>query len=82
MPLFETKSKMRMISTHKRVTALKFGTAVALVENNMELSRNGGGTAAPAKDRRNIFLPFLAIIDNFQSSEKIFFYKNFPYIFT
>ena len=29
VPLFETKSKMHMISAHKRVTALKFGTAVA-----------------------------------------------------
>ena len=37
VPLFETKRKTRMISAHKRVTALKFGTAVAFVENNMEL---------------------------------------------
>ena len=37
VPLFETKSKTRMISVHKRVTALKLGTAVAFVENNMEL---------------------------------------------
>ena len=35
--LFVTKSKTRMISAHKRVTALKFETAVSLVENNMEL---------------------------------------------
>ena len=37
VPLFETKSKTCMISAHIRVTALKFGKAVALVENNMEL---------------------------------------------
>ena len=37
VPLFETKSKTRMISANKRVTALKFGTAVAIVENNMKL---------------------------------------------
>ena len=37
MPFFETKSKKHMISAHKRVTTLKFGTAVAFVENNMEL---------------------------------------------
>ena len=37
MPLFETKSKMRMISAHKIVTAIKFGTAIAFVENKMEL---------------------------------------------
>ena len=52
MPLLETKSKTCMISAHKRVTVLKFGTAVAFVENNMELCRNGGGTAAPAENRR------------------------------
>ena len=76
MPLFETKSKTCMISAHKRVIALKFCTAVAFVVNNMELLRNGGGTAAPAKNRRfppNFVLPFLAIIDNFQSSEINFF---------
>ena len=65
MPLFETKSETCMISVHKRVTALNFGTAVAFVENNMELRRNGGGTAAPAKNRRILFLQFFAIIDNF-----------------
>ena len=37
VPLYATKSKTCMISAHKRVTALKFGTAVAYVENNMEL---------------------------------------------
>ena len=35
--LFETISKMRMISAHKRVSALKFGTAVSLEVNVMEL---------------------------------------------
>ena len=35
--LFETKSKNRKILTHKRVTALKFGTAVVFMEKNMEL---------------------------------------------
>ena len=51
MTLFETKSKTCIISAHKRVTALKFGTAVAFVENKMELRRNGGGTAAPSENR-------------------------------
>ena len=37
VPLFEPKSKTRMILAHKRVKALKFGKAVANVENNMEL---------------------------------------------
>ena len=37
VPLFEPKSKTRMILAHKRVKALKFGKAVAYVENNMEL---------------------------------------------
>ena len=37
LPLFEPKSKTRMILAHKRVKALKFGKAVAYVENNMEL---------------------------------------------
>ena len=32
----KTKSKTRMISAHKRVTAPKFSTAVSFVENNME----------------------------------------------
>ena len=37
VPLFETESKTCMISAHKRVISLKFGTAVAFVKNNMEL---------------------------------------------
>ena len=37
VPLFKTKNKTRMISAHIRVTALELGTAVAFVENNMEL---------------------------------------------
>ena len=37
VPLFEAKSKTCMISDHKRVITLKLGTAVAFVENNMEL---------------------------------------------
>ena len=60
VPLFETQSKICMLSAHKRVTALKFSTAVAFVENNMELGRNGGGTA-PTKIYcfpLNFFLPF------------------------
>ncbi len=75
-----------MISAHKRVTALKFSTAIAFVENIMELLRNGGGTAAPAENRRfppKFFLPFFAKLDGSQSSEINFFsHKNFPYIFT
>ena len=67
MPLFETKSETCMISVHKRVTALNFGTAVAFVENNMELGRNGGGTAAPAENRRFplIFFAFFRQIIQF-----------------
>ncbi len=41
-----------MISVQIRVTDLKFGIAVAFVNNNMELWRNGGGTAANAENRR------------------------------
>ena len=86
MPLFEIKSKMWLISAHKRVTALKFCTAVAFVVKIMGLWRNSGGTAGPVENRRfppNFCLPFLAIIENFQSSEiNFFFHKNFAYIFT
>ena len=78
MPLFETKSKMRMISAHKRVTALKFGTAVSFVKNNMELCRNGGETAAPTDKPpfpAEFFFAFLAIIDHIQSSEINFIFS-------
>ena len=64
VPLFQTKSKTRMISAHKRVKALKFGTAVVLVKNNMEQPL----PPKTAISRRNL-LPFLAIINKFQSSE-------------
>ena len=63
VPLFETKSETCMISARKRVTALKFGTAVAVLENNMELRKNGGGTAAPAENRK--ILQFFIYIDMF-----------------
>jgi hypothetical protein len=37
VPLFETRIKTCMISVQIRLTALKFGIAVAFVKNNMEL---------------------------------------------
>ncbi len=52
MPLIETRIKTCMISVQIRVTALKFGIAVAFVKNNRELRRKGGGTAATAENRR------------------------------
>ena len=62
-----------MISVQIRLTALKFGIAVAFVKNNMELWRNGDGTAATAENRRlNFFLPFLAELDNSESFETNF----------
>ncbi len=66
-----------MISVQIRVTALKFGIAVAFVKNNMELWRNGGGTAATAENRRlppKFFLPFLAELDNSESFEANLFF--------
>ena len=68
VPLFETKSKTSMISAHKRVKALKFGRAVVLVKNNMEQPL----PPKTAISRRNL-LPFLAIINKFQSSEINFY---------
>ena len=53
-----------MISAHKRVITLKFGTAVAFLENNMELWRNGSGSAAPAANRRIFFAFFRRIYFN------------------
>ena len=70
-----------MISVQIRLTALKFGIAVAFVKNNMELWRNGGGTAATDVCRRIFFLPFLAELDNSESFETNFFLKKNPLVF-
>ena len=66
---------MRMISAHKRDTALKFGTEVAFVENNMELRRNGGGNAAFDENRHFNFFSFFGTFDSSQSSEINFFFS-------
>ena len=49
MTLIKTKTKIQRNSTKKKVTALKFGMAVALNRYYVELRRNSGETAAIAK---------------------------------
>ena len=47
----------------KRVTALKFGKAIALIRYNEELGRNGGRTAVLAENHhfcQNLFCYFLS----------------------
>ena len=48
---------------------MKFGMAVALMKYNVELWRNGGGANAFAK-HQTFFLPFLAKLEDFKSSER------------
>ena len=46
MTLLKPELKVKGTQLKQTVTALKFGTAVSLKRNNVELLRNGGGTAA------------------------------------
>ena len=46
MTSLKPELKVKGTQIKQRVTALKFGTAVSLKRNNVELWRNGGGTAA------------------------------------
>ena len=60
---------------------MKFGMAVALMRYNVELWRNGGGANAFAK-HQTIFLPFLAKLEDFKSSERnLYFFRKKPLIF-
>ena len=72
MPLFETKSNTCMISAHKRVITLKFCTAVAFVENKMELWRNGGRTAA------NYWLDWISTFSSIVLSLNIILFFHCP----
>ncbi len=46
--------------------------AVAFMMFSKELRRNGGETAATAKNNRIFFMPFLAELDILESFEEIF----------
>ena len=72
MPFFEIKSKTRMISSHKRVTAF--------MEINMELRNYSGETAAPAKNCR--FLPNFFVFSRLNRQFFNFFFIKTFFIFS